>query len=306
MDKLDVKIIRELFQPTPFAPSREGQRKSLRKMGKKLGVGGEAVAKRVDRLVRSGFIKGFPLFLNMNLLGLKVGALVMDVETSTPRKKLAEKLSLIDGLLIIQSHVEGSIGIVFCCEDHESLQKKADLISTVSGARSTLLTRVPFPESAVSLSKSDWKIISKLEGNVDKSLKEISEELQMSSRTVKRRMARLVKNNVIFTLASANVGAIREAVLADLVVEYDSPDARPEADRMLLELLDPYYFSTGPWESYGLFALILPGVSKSREILETVRRTKGVKSARLELVEERYEYYDYLHEAVDRKLASLR
>jgi DNA-binding Lrp family transcriptional regulator len=306
MDKLDVKIIRELFQPTPFAPSREGQRKSLRKMGKKLGVGGEAVAKRVDRLVRSGFIKGFPLFLNMNLLGLKVGALVMDVETSTPRKKLAEKLSLIDGLLIIQSHVEGSIGIVFCCEDHESLQKKADLISTVSGARSTLLTRVPFPESAVSLSKSDWKIISKLEGNVDKSLKEISEELQMSSRTVKRRMARLVKNNVIFTLASANVGAIREAVLADLVVEYDSPDARPEADRMLLELLDPYYFSTGPWESYGLFALILPGVSESREILETVRRTKGVKSARLELVEERYEYYDYLHEAVDRKLASLR
>ncbi|MDA4115770.1 MAG: hypothetical protein OK442_04365 [Thaumarchaeota archaeon] len=126
MDKLDIRIIRELFQPTPFAPSREGQRQSLRKMGKKLGVGGEAVAKRVDRLVRSGFIKGFPLFLNMNLLGLKVGALVMDVEASTLRKELAEKLSLIDGLLIVQSHVEGSVGIVFCCEDHESLQKKAD------------------------------------------------------------------------------------------------------------------------------------------------------------------------------------
>jgi DNA-binding Lrp family transcriptional regulator len=50
MDKLDIKIIRELFQPTPFAPSREGQRKSFRRMGKKLGVSGEAVAKRVDRL----------------------------------------------------------------------------------------------------------------------------------------------------------------------------------------------------------------------------------------------------------------
>jgi DNA-binding Lrp family transcriptional regulator len=304
MDKLDIKIIRELFQPTPFAPSREGQRKSLRKMGKKLGVGGEAVAKRVDRLVRSGFIKGFPLFLNMNLLGLKVGALVMDVEPSTPRKELAEKLSLIDGLLIIQSHVEGSIGIVFCCEDHESLQKKADLFSTVAGARSTLLTRVPFPESAVPLSKSDWNIISKLEGNVDKSLKEISDELRMSSRTVKRRMARLVKNNIIFTLASANVGAIRDAVLADLVVEYDSPGVRPLVDKVLLELLDPYYFSTGPWESYGLFALILPGVSKSREILEAVRKTNGVKSARLELVDERYEFYDYLYEVVNRKLAS--
>jgi DNA-binding Lrp family transcriptional regulator len=306
MDNLDIKIIRELFQHTPFAPSREGQRKSFRRMGKKLGVSGEAVAKRVDRLVRSGFIKGFPLLLNMNLLELKMGALVMDVEVSTPRKELAEKLSLIDGLLIVQSHVGSFIGIVFCCEDHESLQKKADLISTVAGARNTKLTRVPFPESGVSLSKSDWRIISKLEGNVDKSPKEISEELQISTRTVKRRMARLVKNSIIFTLASGNVGAIREAVMADLVVEYDSPDVRPAIDKMLLELLEPYYFSTCPWESYGLFSLILPSISRSREILETVRRASGIRSVRLELVEERYEFYGYLHEAVDRKLASLQ
>lgn len=306
MDNLDIKIIRELFQPTPFAPSREGQRKSFRMMGKRLGVSGEAVARRVDRLVRSGFIKGFPLFLNMNLLGLKAGALVMDVEASTPRKELAEKLSLIDGLLIVQSHVGSFIGIVFCCEDHESLQKKADLISAVAGARSTKLTRVPFPNSAVSLSKSDWNIISKLERNVDKSPKMISEELQISIRTVKRRMARLVKNNTIFTLASTNVGAIRDAVMADLVVEYDSPDVRPAIDGMLLELLEPYYFSTRPWESYGLFAMILPSISKSREILETVKRTSGIRSARLELVEDRYESYDYLYEAVDRKLASLQ
>ena len=119
-------------------------------------------------------------------------------------------------------------------------------------------------------------------------------------------MARLVKNDVIFTLASTNVGAIREAVIASLVVEYDSPDVRPAIDRMLLELLDPYYFSTGPWESYGLFSLILPSIPKSREILETVRKTSGIMSARLELVEERYESYNYLYEAVDRKLASLQ
>jgi DNA-binding Lrp family transcriptional regulator len=306
MDNLDIKIIRELFQPTPFAPSREGQRKSFRMMGKKLGVSGEAVAKRIDRLVRSGFIKGFPLLLNMNLLGLKMGALVMDVEASTSRKELAEKLFLIDGLIIVQSHVGSFIGIVFCCEDHESLEKRADLISTVAGARSTKLTRVPFPKSAVSLSKSDWGIISRLEGNVDKSSREISEEMQISTRTVKRRTARLVKSGIIFTVASANVGAIREAVMADLVVEYDSHDVRPQVDKMLLELLDPYYFSTGPWESYGLFSMILPSISKSREILETVKRTNGIMSARLELVEDRYESYGYLYQAVDRKLASLQ
>jgi hypothetical protein len=52
--------------------------------------------------------------------------------------------------------------------------------------------------------------------------------------------------------------------------------------------------------------MILPNVSKSREILEIVRLARGIKSARLELVENRYEFYGYFHEAVDRKLATLQ
>jgi DNA-binding Lrp family transcriptional regulator len=305
MDRLDIKIIRELFQPQPFAPSREGQRESFRRMGKRLGVGGEAASKRVDRLVRSGFIKGFPLFLNTNLLGLKVGALVLEIEASKPRKELAKKLSLIDGLFMVQTHVLSFVGVMFLYEDDESLYKKADLISTVAGARGAKLTRVPFPKSTVSLSKSDWKIISRLQRNVDKSFREISQELQVSTKTVRRRMARMSKSGVIYTLPSVDFTAVRDAVMAALLVEYDSPSLRPRVDKMLLELLEPYYFSTGPWEDFGLFSMILPSISKSREILETVRRTSGIKSAELGLVEDNYEFYGCLYAAVDTKLATL-
>jgi DNA-binding Lrp family transcriptional regulator len=306
MDKLDVKIIRELLQPTPFVPTREGQRGSFRAMGKKLGVSDFVVAKRVDRLVSSGFIKGFPLLLNMDFLGLIAGVLVLDVEASTPRKELAEKLSLIDGLVIVMTHLSGSVGVIFCCKEGESLQKKADLISAVAGAHSAKLTRMPFPKSTLSLSNSDWRIISKLQRNVDMPFREISEELQMSTRTVRRRMVRMIKGGVIFTLASVDVTAIREAVMAELVVEYDGSSPRPQVDKMLLELLEPYYFSTGLWEGFSLFSMILPSVIKSREILETVRLARGIKSAMLELVEERYEFYGYFYEAVDRKLAILQ
>ena len=105
-------------------------------------------------------------------------------------------------------------------------------------------------------------------------------------------MVRMVKGGVIFTLASVDVTAVREAVMAELVVEYESLGARLQVDRTLFELLDPYYFSTGMWESYSLFSMILPSVSKSKEILERVRRERGVSSARLELVDDRYEFYD--------------
>jgi len=275
-------------------------------MGKKLGVSDRVVSKRVDRLIGCGLIKGFPLLLNMDLLGLKIGALVLDVEASTSRKELAEKLSLIDGLFIVQIHLLGSVGVMFCYKDDDSLQKRADLISTVAGAHGMMLTTMPFPTSAVSLSKSDWRIISRLQRNVDTPFGEISGELQMSTKTVRRRMVRMIKGGVIFTLASVDVTAIQEAVMADLVVEYDNPDVRRQVDKMLLELLEPYYFSTGLWEGFGLFSMILPSISKSQEILVTVRRARGIKSARLELVEDRYEFYDYLYEAVDSKLASLQ
>jgi DNA-binding Lrp family transcriptional regulator len=306
LDRLDIKIIRELFQPAPFAPSREGRRGSFRAMSKKLGASDGVVAKRIGRLVRSGFIKGFPLLLNVDLLGLKVGVLVLDVDASMQRKELAERLSLIDGLFIVQTHVGGFVGIIFYYKDDESLQKKADLISTVAGARSAKLTRMLFPKSTVSLSKSDWRIISRLQRNVDVPLGKISKELQMSTRTVKRRMVRMIKGDVIFMLASVDVAAIREAVIASLVVEYDDPSLRLQIDKMLLELVEPYYFSTGLWESYSLFSMILPSISVSREILDTVRRAKGIRSARLELVEDRYEFYDCLYEAVDGKLATLQ
>jgi len=305
MDTLDIKIIRELFQPKPLVPAREGQRKSFRAMGKKLGVSDGVVAKRVDRLMSSGLIKGFSLLLNMELLGLKVGVLALDIEASTSRKEVAKRLSLVDGLFIVQTHVQGHVGVMFCYRDDESLQKRADLISTVAGARSAKLARMLFPKSTVSLSKSDWRILSRLTRNVDMSLGQISEELHMSTRTVRRRIVRMTKGGVIFTLVSADVTAIRDAVMAELVVEYDGLSVRPQVDKMLFELLEPYYFSTGLWDTFSLFSMILPSISKSREILETVKEAKGIRSAMLEFVEDRYEFYGYLHEVVDRKAAGL-
>ena len=92
---------------------------------------------------------------------------------SRSRTELAEKLSLIDGLFIVQTHLMGFVGVMFLYEGDESHQRKADLISAVTGASRAKFTRVPFPRSTVSLSKSDWRIISRLERNLDTPLAEI-------------------------------------------------------------------------------------------------------------------------------------
>jgi len=119
-------------------------------------------------------------------------------------------------------------------------------------------------------------------------------------------MVRMVNGGAIFTFPSANSDAIREAVMVDLVIEYENPKTRPEVDKKLLELLDPYYIFAGIWESHSVYSMIIPSIPSSRGILEGVRRVSGAGSARIELVEARYEFYDRLHEAVERKLTALQ
>ena len=116
----------------------------------------------------------------------------------------------------------------------------------------------------------------------------------------------MVKGSAIFALPSSDPGAIRDAVMADLVVEYKSQDVRHEVDKTLLELLDRYCFFPGIWESYSVYTVILPSVPTSQEVLRAVKKVSGIGSVRIELVEERYELHNALFEAMDRKLAALQ
>jgi DNA-binding Lrp family transcriptional regulator len=145
LDKLDIKIIRELYQGQPVSLLRQGPRESFRAMGKKLGVSDGTVRERLGRLTRSGLIKGGPLQVNSDLLGLNMGVLSIDIESSTPKKELVEKLSLIDGVFLVQTHVGSHVGIMFFYEDDKSLKRRVGLISKVASARSAKFTRMPFP-----------------------------------------------------------------------------------------------------------------------------------------------------------------
>jgi DNA-binding Lrp family transcriptional regulator len=305
LDKLDIKIIRELYMGQPISLLRRGPRDSFRAMGRKLGVSDRTARERVEKLTRSGLIRGGPLQVNANLLGVNMGVLSIDVESATPRKELVEKLSLVDGVFLVQTHVGSLVGIMFCYEDGKSLERRVGLISKVADARGAKFTRIPFPKSGVSLSKTDWRIVSTQKRKV-KSYAEISKELRLSTRTVRRRMVRMVKGGAVFTFPSSNVDALREAIMVDLLVEYDSPGTRQHVDRKLLELLDPYYIFAGIWESHSVYSMIIPSFPTSREILDAVRRVSGTKSARIELVEDRYEFYDRLNEVLERKLTALQ
>jgi hypothetical protein len=70
----------------------------------------------------------------------------------------------------------------------------------------------------------------------------------------------IVGGGAVFTFPSANADAIREVIMVDFVVEYESPKTRRRVDKKLLELLDPYYIFAGIWESHSAYSMIIPSV----------------------------------------------
>jgi hypothetical protein len=74
----------------------------------------------------------------------------------------------------------------------------------------------------------------------------------------------------------------------------------------LLELLDPYDIFAGIWESHSLYSMILFRAFPFKRDSGGREKVNGTRSARIELVEDRHEIYDRLHEAVEKRWTAVQ
>jgi DNA-binding Lrp family transcriptional regulator len=305
LDNLDKLILREVCQGSVERLVWPDFRLSARAIGKKLGVPSGTIRDRLAKWTKSGFLKKPALYLNPTIFGLHLGMLSLDASPTIPKAELIERLKLVDDVTVIVTHAGNFIGVAFYYFDSESLKKKVGIISALCGAKDPKFTETPYPPCTMRLTETDWKVIARLGKDVTTPYATIARELNLSARTVKRRVSNLAKGGALTAVASTNMMALENEIFADLIVEYTDPANRAETDRTLLLTLDPYLFFAGPGVSYSLFVLNPPNVKSSTEILERVRRLKGVKSARTDLMEERIELYGALLAHVEERMGQM-
>jgi len=288
MDRLDVAIVRSLFQGEFGAPMRGDLMLTSASIAKRLHVGNQTVRDRVKKMMDSGFLKPPPLFLNPEILGRQVGVLSFDIPAAANRAEIVQRIALMDGIIVVMSHVGGLLGVVFYY-DETSMERRIGFFSRMVGVDKYTFTQVPFPHFRLRLSKTDWKIIIGLKANTDRSYNGLAKELGLSGRTVKRRLDRLIRGGGVYAFPSADPKFLKQAVLTSLVVDYSPSAVRKEVDRRLVAEFDESLFFAGLWTSYSVLALILPSVQASREAVERARRVNGVEKARIDIVEDRVE-----------------
>jgi DNA-binding Lrp family transcriptional regulator len=300
LDKLAVKIFRELVQNRGAVPLVTDLKTSFSRIAEKLGVNEVTVRKRIEKLHETGFLRGWSLLVHPHLLGLRAAQLWVDTLPHVSKDDLIRKLRLIQGVFVIVNHLGNSLYLVLFYEDEESLKKQIELISRISNSENIARVDIRFPETKAMLSETDWKIVRSIRKEPQRPYILISKELGLSSKTVKRRIERLTGEGVLFMVPRMNPKALEGVIIADLLVSYAHPGSKEECERKIISHLDEQLVRaevSNP--EYGFFNVFLSNISKVDETLNWTREQSGVTGARLDLVQDRVELYEMFYGKLD-------
>ncbi|MDG7008412.1 MAG: Lrp/AsnC family transcriptional regulator [Nitrososphaerota archaeon] len=159
----------------------------------------------------AGFLMPFLILVNPALLGVTMGALIVDIPPSAPKGRLLQELSLVDGMLLIVSLVGTTLGMVFWYEDEGSRRKKVELVSRVCSATAAEFASIPYPPCTVALSKLDWEIVEALQLGVGRFGCEVSEKLGISAKTLQTRVERMIEGRAVPRVISFDARRLRGA-----------------------------------------------------------------------------------------------
>lgn len=298
LDRLDVRILGELLGGDAASPSI---RKPFRAMAERLGVDENTVRNRIEKLRRSGFLKGWWVAVNPSLLGVKVAQVWLDVRSVSEKAAAVEKISLVGGVGLILDYFGPALSLLLFYEEEQTLRTNLELISRIADSTQMDWADVPFPKTDVVLTPRDWKIVLSLQKDPWKPFADVADELGVSGVTVKRRLERMNRSKALYLLADLDPKAAEGSLLAHLNVFYDAPGSRFSVTRRISgEFGDEVAFAELDDASHGFYALMLTNISRVREILTWLEHQEGVKRARLDVLQDMITF-PQMHESLVRR-----
>lgn len=293
MDRLDTRILRLLVQgEVPSVIVQPILRVSFRSLARAVGVDEGTVRHRVKRFYDTGLIREWRPWPNPRIWGEHEAGAWFDVPHSVSREELTERLKLIPGMMIVNLFLGSMMAVVFRYAHEQSLERRVKLIQSISETENLEFGQIPYPECEITMEESDWKLLQSLDRSVRKPYYAIAEELGLSSRTVRRRLKRLIRTHAVFLFSEVKPKALQGATMVSLMV-YHSLDRREDLFQRISERLDPdlwhlfFLMPLSPGQTMStVFNLVLPNATRAGEVLRWAQELPGVEAARVDLHED--------------------
>jgi DNA-binding Lrp family transcriptional regulator len=291
--ELTVSIMKELS----ITPSHWNVKRSYSEVAKKLGVDEETVRIRMQSLRQSGFLLGWRLIVNANLIGRESSILALELDDIEKKDEAIAQLTRMDGVVLIQSFYGKSLQVTVFSESQKELQQKIKIITSVSGSEIFTHWKVKLPRCNFKPKQIDWMIIGALLKNADRKIPEIARELKVSVKTVKRRIIIMMESSAFFLQPILDLKKVAGALLCQLLVQC-SEEKKSMIDDLITSKFERIVFSLTDSATHSIFTIICVNLAEAQSILKEVQKQEGVSLAKVEIIEELMYVHDWLAKEV--------
>jgi DNA-binding Lrp family transcriptional regulator len=301
MDELDVKILRSLISERAISPSTPSVKLSLRAIAARLGADDMTVRYRYKRLEETGCTSVWSLLINPTFFGYRVTDLMVDVQPEPAKPDMIRKFKLVHEITGMVNFFGTGLRIFMIYNGDESRSRTVELISRITNAERITQCRMPLPRSeTTNLSQTDVAIIRALSDDARKSSLLVAKELGLSSKTVRKRVEKLRKENTILPLPILNIASIPGLIPIYLSYVYSNSEVKTAVDREIVSHFDASYimgsFADPDGGNVVLGAYTMAEVPK---ILQWANSQPGIANPRVDIATETYMFPEKLIELLE-------
>jgi DNA-binding Lrp family transcriptional regulator len=298
-DDLDIRIIRALASPHSF---QWDVRITYAHVAEGLGVDEETVRSRLRHMNDVRFLRGWQLILNPSLLGREAAIVELRVGDSESKPEVISRLKLLEGVMLIDDLYGKELAVLTLYENSSTLERQVQLFASLCGGPTPVSWKLGFPRCELTPTRTDWRIMQALRRDGRGRLSDVARSLELSTRTVKRRMIELVAGNAFYLdplLDLENVGGMRCRFWVTSEASW-----KHAVDKTILSGLQRIIWThTAPLE-YSLFIAHLSNVSEIQAMLVWMKQLGGVREVRSTIELQHIHVQEWVVGEIERRLTA--
>ncbi|MFX1499997.1 MAG: Lrp/AsnC family transcriptional regulator [Promethearchaeota archaeon] len=261
------------------------------------------VSKRIDNLVKQNIITRFTVQFNYNFLGYRHYISSVGPVEGNKTNDIFQELKFINEIYRIWELIDGTFTISFFCRDAKHLEEVINnILNNGVELNNYSETRVHFT-SDIPYSITDWQIIFYLLSNSRTSKKDIAHALNISEKTVNRRIRRMVNMKLVTFIPEINFGAISGFIPAVVSLETIGP-----SKQIYLKIKkDPsikYWRNAGSVSPSIVLFLYGKNMNDIYNMYQKLENREDIKKASLTFVVRNFENSTLIEDAVLEKIQS--
>ena len=296
-DKAYSDLMRELWG----SPDIWNTKKSYLEIGAKLGVDEETVRNRVKHLRDTGFFLGYRLVPNPVLLGRTFASLRIEFKDRESKQAAIPLLSKVEGVMNIGSTYDKSVLVTLFADEDQDFSKL--LIALGVEGEISSVPGLGLRTTNFRMTRLDWEIVSLLLRDAERKLDEIAKQLKVSTRTVKRRLNMMMKENAIFTMPMVDLRKT-EGISYQLRVVSEQ-GKKSEVEKSVVAKIGDVVFRASDSQNGSVFGFTGANVAQGNDILEWVKQQPGVRSVTMSIAERVVQVFDWIESEVKRQVRTI-